>query len=495
MFQHKVIKNAVLSIIQVVISAIILFILYRYLLDELGAAQLGIWSLVFATVSASRISELGLSGSVLKFVAQYLAQNEVNLAIAVIQTAMISIIVFMSLVLLIAYPITKWILGYVISPKELTMALPLLPYALFSLWLTSLMGVIQSALEGCQRFDLRAYIQMGTQGLYLILAIGLVPSYGLYGLAYAQILQGFLLLITNWLFLRYLLLELPLIPWHWSRSIFREIFSYSFYFQVISISQIIYDPITKILISRFGGLELTGYYEIANRFIQQLRAILLSANRVLIPRFTELSTKEPVTIKKLYKNTYQLLFYVSIPFYGGILAIIVPFSEIWLGYYEIHFVLFTLFLTIGWLINTLSAPAYIAYLGLGDLRWNTIGHIVIALLNGLLGLGLGIFNGGLGVVIGWVISLIVGSSIYVYMIHREYDIPLTTLLPKESYLLVWVTGVGTLISWIFYDAFHSIKFSSITFMGSILIYTLVVIFPILQHPLRIKVINKLLPTA
>jgi O-antigen/teichoic acid export membrane protein len=495
MYQHQIIRNAVLSITQIVISAIILFILYRYLLDELGAAQLGIWSLVFATVSASRISELGLSGSVLKFVAQYLAQNEITRVTAVIQTAMISIIVFMSLVLFMVYPITKWILGYAISPEELTVALPLLPYALFSLWLTSLTGVIQSALEGCQRFDLRAYVQIGTQGLYLILAIGLIPAYGLYGLAYAQILQVFLLLIINWFFLRYLLPELPFIPWHWSRLIFREIFSYGFYFQVISISQIIYDPVTKILISRFGGLELTGYYEIANRLIQQLRAILLSANRVLIPLFTELSTKEPVAIKKLYENTYQLLFYFSIPFYGGILAIMVPFSEIWLGYYEIHFVLFTLFLTMGWLINTLSASAYVAYLGLGDLRWNTMGHVVIALLNGLLGLGLGIFNGGLGVVIGWVISLIVGSSIYVYMIHREYDISLTTLLPKESYLLVWATSVGILMSWIFYDTFHRLKFSGGTFIGSILIYTLVVIYPILQHPLRIKVTNPLLPTT
>ena len=246
MYKHQVAKNAVLSIAQIVVSGIVLFILYRYLLDKLGAAQLGIWSLVFATVSVSRISELGLSGSALKFVAQYRAQNNVKKASGVIQTALISIAVFMSLILLIAYPITKWILKQIIPPNELTIALNLLPYALFSLWLTSIAGVIQSSLEGCQRFDLRAYVQMGTHILYLVLAIKLVPRYGLYGVAYAQLFQVLLLLIINWLLLRHLIVRLPIIPLCWSLNLFRETFSYGFHFQVISIAQIVYDPVTKI---------------------------------------------------------------------------------------------------------------------------------------------------------------------------------------------------------------------------------------------------------
>lgn len=495
MYQHQVAKNAVLSIAQIVVSGIVLFILYRYLLDKLGAAQLGIWSLVFATVSVNRISELGLSGSALKFVAQYRAQNNVKKASGVIQTALISIAVVMSLILLIAYPITQWILEQIIPPNELIIALNLLPYALFSLWLTSIAGVIQSGLEGCQRFDLRAYVQIGIHILYLVLAIELVSHYGLYGVAYAQLFQVLLLLIINWLLLRHIIVELPIIPLHWSLNLFRETFNYGFHFQIISIAQIIYDPVTKIWLSRFGGLELTGYYEMATRLIQQLRAILVSANRVLIPLFTELSTQEPLKIKNLYENSYQLLFYFTIPFYGGILALIAPFSEIWLGYYETHFVIFTVVLAVGWLINTLTAPAYMAYLGLGNLRWNTISHLVIALLNGWLGFGLGTLYGGLGVVMGWVISLIVGSSISVYMIHREYKIPLVTLLPKKSRFLVWTVGIGTLMSWIFYDISHQLDFlgDAIIFGSVLLIYSFAVIYSILQHPLRTKVTNMLLP--
>ena len=495
MYKHQVAKNAVLSIAQIVVSGIVLFILYRYLLDKLGAAQLGIWSLVFATVSVSRISELGLSGSALKFVAQYRAQNNVKKASGVIQTALISIAVFMSLILLIAYPLTKWILEQIIPSDELIIALNLLPYALFSLWLTSIAGVIQSSLEGCQRFDLRAYVQMGTHILYLVLAIKLVPHYGLYGVAYAQLFQVLLLLIINWLLLRHLIVRLPIIPLCWSLNLFRETFSYGFHFQIISIAQIIYDPVTKVWLSHFGGLELTGYYEMATRLIQQLRAILVSANRVLIPLFTELSTQESLKIKNLYENSYRLLFYFAIPFYGGILAMIAPFSEVWLGYYETHFVIFTIVLAVGWLINTLSTSAYTAYLGIGNLRWNTISHLVIALLNGLLGFGLGTFYGGLGVVMGWVISLIVGSSISVYMIHREYNISLIILLPQESRSLVWTVGIGVLMGWISYDICHYLAFLSnaVTFGSIWLVYMFAVIYPILQHPWRTKVTDMLLP--
>ncbi|OQW89639.1 MAG: hypothetical protein BWK78_07500, partial [Thiotrichaceae bacterium IS1] len=62
-------------------------------------------------------------------------------------------------------------------------------------------------------------------------------------------------------------------------------------------------------------------------------------------------------------------------------------------------------MTIGWAINNLSAPAYFTYLGTGQLRWNTVGHVLIAVLNGILGITLGIWFDGMGVVIGWVVAL------------------------------------------------------------------------------------------
>ena len=487
--RRLIVRNASFAMLQVVVSGAVLLILYRYLLDALGAAQLGIWSLVLATTSVSRIAELGLSGSGLKFVAQYLARDEAAQASAVVQTATISIAAFIGLLVLAAYSSIGWILGYVIPPSELELAISLLPYALASFWLSSVAGVAGAGLEGCQRFDLRAYVQMGTHGLYLVSALWLIPSHGLYGVAYAQVFQAALLLLASWLLLRNTLSGLSLIPCRWSRSVFRELLGYGLQFLVISVAQLLYDPVTKTLIAKFGGLELTGYYEMASRLILQLRALLVNANRVLIPVFANLLETAPEDISKLYRENYRLLFYFSVPIYGGILALLPVISEMWIGHYERYFVLFAVWLIFGWALNTLSGPAYFAYLGVGRLRWNTVGHVLIGVLNGALGFALGFVGGGVGVVIGWVVSLVVGSGLIVYAYHREQGIPLWTLLPRESRLLVFAAGGGALASWAVYKGFYVTDFAAGPWIGAILVYVLAVVYPFWSHPLRGKVIQ------
>jgi hypothetical protein len=49
--------------------------------------------------------------------------------------------------------------------------------------------------------------------------------------------------------------------------------------QAITISQMLYDPITKGLLVKFGGLDLAGYYEMANRLVVQLRGFIVSVVR------------------------------------------------------------------------------------------------------------------------------------------------------------------------------------------------------------------------
>ena len=74
--RRRISANVIASIAQVLASSVAFFLLYRYLLDQLGVAQLGVWSLVLATTSVSRIGDLGLSAGVVKFVAQALAQGD-----------------------------------------------------------------------------------------------------------------------------------------------------------------------------------------------------------------------------------------------------------------------------------------------------------------------------------------------------------------------------------------------------------------------------------
>src|SRR5512139_639670 len=264
---RRLISNATVSVVQTVISGLVLFLLYRYLIVHLGAEQLGLWSVILASTSVARLSDLGLTGSVVKFVARYRALKDDEQAAEVVQTAGISIALVMAVLLLMIYPLLDDVLKLSIPSQSMQQALSILPWAVLSLWLGSVGSVFQSGLDGCQRMDIRNLLMMLGNLLFLGAALWLVPLYGLVGLAVAQAAQGLLLMIANWLVLRHHLKSLPWLPGHWSKAKFKEMFGYAVNFQINSIAILLFDPITKLLMSRYGGLSGAAYYEMASQLV------------------------------------------------------------------------------------------------------------------------------------------------------------------------------------------------------------------------------------
>lgn len=492
MQKRQVFINAIMSVIQTVVISVILFILYRFLLTTIGVEQLGIWSLVLAITSITNIASFGLTGSVVKFVAKYIAREEEEKVSEVIQTAIISIGVFVGMILLGGYPIIKWVLSLVIPNSSFPLVLSILPYAFFALWLMAITSIFQSGLDGCQRIDIRTLLLMGGAILNLLLCFLLVPKYGLLGVAYARVIDNFLILICSWTLLKKYIPYLPVFPLKWNRTLFREVISYGLNFQVISTTRMFYDPITKALLCKFGNLSMVGYYEMANRMILQLRSLIVSANQVLVPAIADLKEKIPEKIHVVYLTSYRLLFYLSLPLFSLMIIALPLISRVWIGYYEKIFVIFGVLLAISRFINMLNAPSYFVYLGIGELRWNVAGHIVTGVLNVCLGFILGFYLNGIGVVIAWAISLALGSSIIFLSYHIRNKIPLVELIPKASRQITITCLTGTLMAFLIQEKLNHVL-SIVVFNSLIVLIFLIIIFiPFWLHPMRRRLMGWLM---
>lgn len=442
MLKKIVFRNASMTVIQVMTSGATLFFLYRYLLKTIGLELLGVWSIVLATTMAAKISELGFSGSVVKFVAKYLALNNPKRVSEIIQSATLSVAFFMGSVVMIAYVPFQHLLEYAVPHKGLDAALALFPYALISLWLNSIAGAFQSGLDGCQRIDIKSYLIVGGNIFYLFAVFALVPYFGFLGLAYAQILQSAVLLVVGWILLRKELPCMPSLPIYWNHSAFLEMWRYAINFQVNSLAAMLYDPVTKALLGKFGGLNMVGMYEMASRMIMQFRTIVVSANQVLVPAIASLEEGEQAKIPVLYQKSYSLMLFITIPYFALILSALPFISEVWVGHYDEIFINISMLLAVGWFYNLLIGPAYFSYLGLGRLRWNTASHLIIAVLNLGLGLALGYVYGGYGVIAAWVVALIIGSSVVIVAYHFENQLSLALLVPRSMVGLVFASSVG-----------------------------------------------------
>jgi O-antigen/teichoic acid export membrane protein len=484
-------RSAASTVGQVLASALILLVLYRAILDILGAEYLGIWSVTLAVVSASAIGDFGLSASVTRFVAKYRGQADDQSVGLVIQTAVVSVAILLLFVLVAAYPWLALLFEWLFEGEELSEALILLPYVALSFWLTVVAAVFQSGLDGCQRYDLRALLVVGGQALFLCGALLLTPTFGLLGLAWAQIAQGLLLVIVGWLLLHRLVARLPKIPYVWRRATFREMLNYGIQFQVGSIAMMLFTPVTKVLIGRYGGMSDAGYYEMASQFVRKARSLIVSANQVVVPfiaRLEEDSSRRQLS--SLYHDNMRVMMFIVLPLYGLVAASAPITSELWIGRYEPMFAFSVGVLALAWGVNTFAIPSYFANMGTGRLAWNTFGHVWIGLTNVGLGIGLGLLFGPRGVVWGMVVALISGSAMMIAAYHHREGVAWKLSMPNEG---IWIIGASLLVGGGGFHTYHALADQSLMVRAAVcLLLPISILGPTLWwHPLRAPLLRQI----
>ena len=444
MKKRHVFKNAAMATTQVIVIGISFFALFRFLLGTIGIEKVGIWSLVLATTNVTRISELGFANSVLQFVSRYLAKGEPLRATWVVETATITVAALGGFALILLYPFLGWAIERLVPAASLSEARGLLPFTVVSLWCSILASIIHSGLDGIQRADLRSIVLMSSQLIFVGAVFYLVPDNGLKGVALAQVIQSLWSLCISWLVLKANLGGLGIIPYRWSASLFREMFGYAASFQLNGMAQLLFEPTTKALLSKWGTLSDVGYFEMASRMVMQIRSLLVAANQVMVPVITTQQERTPTHIPDTYKRCYDIMSYLSIPMFSFLLVITPLISEVWIGRYEPTFVLFAVLLVASWMMNTFTVPAYLAFVGTGQLRWNTLSHILVGLTNLILGYMLGHMFGSIGVIVGTCLSILAGSLMTLLTFHAEHQVDLQGLVTRDSRaLLMWaIFGVG-----------------------------------------------------
>ncbi|HEY0704885.1 MAG TPA: hypothetical protein VGD60_19120, partial [Candidatus Acidoferrales bacterium] len=198
MKNKQIFRNAATTIGQVIGSAAILFVLYRFLVSSIGVERLGIWSLVLATTSVVTLANQGSSTSIVKFVAKYAAQGNRGTVAVLIETAILTIAGPLTLLCLGLYPLAQWGLRVVLPVGHVAEAAALLPYAFLSLWFNILGSILLAGLAGQQLITFRNYVVFGGSAIYLGLAFLWVPRYGLLGLAFAQITNTLACFVATW---------------------------------------------------------------------------------------------------------------------------------------------------------------------------------------------------------------------------------------------------------------------------------------------------------
>jgi O-antigen/teichoic acid export membrane protein len=444
---HPVARNALASVAQIVLSACAFFELYRFLMRHLTVEEIGVWSLVLAISFVGKITDFGLGGGVVRFVAYYFGRGATHIAAQTVGSAFVATALLVGMASCALYPLLVSLLPLVLdSPYYFEPAQELLPYALVTFWLASVSNVFLSALDGSQRIHFRAVLVTAATVVQLVAAYLIVPQSGLIGLGVISVIQSsFSLAMASVVVIA--VFRQPGRTWvSWNRRRFRVLFRYGIGLQISVIGQLLFDPLIKVLLSKFGGLTMTGYYDMANRLVLQFRSIIIAAFQALVP-YVAASRKTKSELSRTYQDAYRLLFYVAVPYFSLIAAGLPLLLTAWRGGFDEIFLAVAMLCVVSSTFNALTAPAYFVYVAVGQLRWTITSHVAIGLLTLVIGVLGGVVFGGFGVISAAALALIIGSFIVPFAFHREYAVPMPLLFPKESVplALVCISGASALI--------------------------------------------------
>jgi O-antigen/teichoic acid export membrane protein len=476
-------SNAAANALQAAFSIVLTFVLYRIVIATLGIDQLGVWSVLLAAASISRLSDLGLGTGITRFVARDLSLEQPLRAAAVAETGLVTMSLAVGAVLVMLYASGPFLLGLVFDPPYLASAIDILPYALLSAWLSVVGMAAVSGLEGCQRFKFKAVILTFSQAAMVLLAIWLVPRLGLRGLAYAQVVQGLVLMALAWAGLRRDMPALPLLPWRGKWPVLREMLGYGLKVQASSLTMMLFDPLTKLLLARFGGPQAAGYFEVANQVIVKVRSVIVSANQVIVPQIAAVSAHDANSVRSVYAWSLRFTIFFALPAYALLLASVHLISALVFEATSPEFSLFFGLAIAGWAANTVAVPAYAVNLGTGAVDQNLRQHLLMGVLNLTLGLGLGLLFSAPGVALAYAASLALGSAYLVSAFQRRESVPLRDLALGENSVLLTVCMAVAVIGTVVDPS----RLAAGRYVGSLIalaVAGLVMVVPVWTHPLR-----------
>lgn len=216
----------------------------------------------------------------------------------------------------------------------------------------------------------------------------------------------------------------------------------------------------------------------------------MQANLVLVPTVANLRERAPRSIPAIYRESYRVIFFLSVPAFAFLTAVSPIISRIWIGRYEPAFVIFVALLAAGWLVNILSNPAYVVDLGTGALKWVTIGCGATCVLNSILGYTLGRRLGGIAVVACSVAALALGYMIILIAYHILNRVAFSELMPDHSagIALASLFGLAICMPIFIRDATTTPAPRLVTYAVAAAA-ALVLAIPIWVHPLRRRLVT------
>ena len=398
-------KNIRFSIISFAINVVLIFISYRLVIIYDNIESIGLWSLLMAWAALTRIGDIGMGGAIVRFISTKNIETQANEIRLYADTGLVMNFIAFFLLTLVGYYTLNLNLHSVVSGDAYGQAKLILPIMFAGIFFSSLTSIMISSMQALHYGYVGSYLTVVGNIIQIVCVLILVPQIGLLGLAWAQLIQYMILALVGRFIVSRKIGNYGMLTLSFSKSVFYEMFGFSLKAQVANISNGFFEPLSKILISQFGGLQAQGFYELAFKTVSLSRNIVISGLFASLPTLTNLINESPEKAVDFYKKSQKNII-KAITFVMGSVILFSPLvSIIWTGQFDMTYWFFVVCIALGFWVNSIGATAYNLGSATGKMKYNIISSLSTLFVLITVGYLMGNLYGERGIGIATALSL------------------------------------------------------------------------------------------
>lgn len=451
------IRNAISNWLAFFLSIVVSLFMMPFLIHYLGVSVYGIWVLIGSLTGYLGLFDFGISGAVVKYVAEFKESRNITDLNEFISTAVIIYSLIGLITLVVCTVIAFYFVQYFrIDAENIALSKWVILIVGVTIATNFPLSVFGGIVRGFQRFDYNSFVEIGMLVLRTILIFYFVARGG--GLL-ALALVTFLVQTAGNCFRIFYVFKLnDQIRIHWAlykRKILKRILNYSIYsFLILMAVRIVYYT-DSVVIGLFLSASAITFYSVASRLVEYFRMFIVEMTGVIMPAASELNThKDLLKVHKLVIYSTKYAFLVTIPL--GITLIIMGkvFITLWLGSeFATQAYLILIILTIPQ-INAMSHGCGSVLFGINKHKVNALSAVGEAVVNLVLSVILVKRIGLKGVALGTAIPLIITSLIIPIYTCRVIGLSFGDYI-KKAFVPVLSSGIPFLLANIFFKLYFA----------------------------------------
>ena len=470
------INSALFMISSRVLCMIIGLVGLPILLSSLGTEKFASWAILLGGSAAFYTLEMGMIGTVTKFIAEAFSKQEHSRISELMSNAIILLFVIYSIglvcVIALSGPVATWLK---IPDTPLLSGKNLLTFVYLMVAVSSLARVGTAPFHATSRFDLVAGISMFHAIFSNVAAWGVAWYCG----------RLDIVILTYWACHALVLLVAKywasrLVVWHFrpstlNKKLQKSLLSHGFYLQFSDFAHFIHFQFDKLIIAGFTGLPEVAHYEVANRASMGLRSLCSSGLNTYLPRATN-DTAKGGDIWPLYQEMNKGTMWLVIFFLLAPFAVSPMFLFAWVGQIGYHGRYVFMFLVAGIAVNILVVPVSIFIQAMGRTSLEAKVSVCSIIMTVMFSLILIRLWGKEGAAAGTGLAMVLAGMMYIYFFHKVHQRNILDTL-RDLFHYSWPLLVICLIWLAIGQAIEPLVIGSRWYMGpaSIVLYVTLVL--------------------